>query len=128
MLGKLTLTPSQLNTDYLGFVKTHRHINVIYKHPLFTLTHLCLVIPLPPHTTPQSSSTIRNITTQIHIMESHILQKWKCAKHPVYCVRNKITHFLKTTLPESPNKLVVTVMGLWESRDQYGLILYVNSI
>jgi hypothetical protein len=129
MIGKLALAPSQVNSNDIQFIKSHKTIHIIYINSKMKLTSLNIVVPIKPPSVGYYPLRYINkgLTVQLEKLEYSILHKWNTLKQPVYKITKDIHSFLNTA-PKSMTSLIVEIIGIWETRFQYGVIFKVGSI
>lgn len=129
MIGKLALAPSQVNANDVQFIKSHKNIHIIYINSKMKLTSLNILVPIKPPAVGYYPLRYINKGTlaQLEKLEYSILHKWNTLKQPFYKMNKEIHSFLNTA-PASTTSVVVDIIGIWETRFQYGLIFKVGSI
>ena len=129
MICKLALAPSQVNTNDIQFIKSHKTIHIIYSTSKMKLTSLNIVVPIKPYSVGYYPLRYINkgLTAQLEKLEYSIIHKWNTLKHPVYRITKDIHSFLNTA-PKSMTSLIIEIIGIWETRFQYGVIFKVCSI
>jgi hypothetical protein len=129
MLGKITITPSQLNTEYMYFVKSYNTVKIIYRHPLCNMTQIIVMVPLIRNMYKYYNQGVpKGLLSQIIQMENAILSKWKTMKQPQFHMKPAICHFINHRLTSSETRLVITINGIWENHHQYGVSYFLSSM
>ena len=128
MIGKITINPSQLKPEYICFVRSYTTIKIIYKHPLCTISPISVIIPINRSVNRYYARSIpKGLIAQIAQMENMILCKWKTSKHAQLNMKTAICHFINHRITIE-SKLIITINGIWENQNQYGISYFLSSM
>jgi hypothetical protein len=129
MFGKLALTPSQVNPNYIYCVKNNNNIHIRYHHNILKLTSLTLIV----HSKKTGIGYLKpgyiskGVLTKLIQLEHSVLEKWHTGKHPCCVITKELYNYTMNT-QEPCTKMLIEITGIWENRFQYGLIYNISNI